>query len=99
MHGVGEAGAEHRVHFGGDVLDALERLQLGGERTEITESGISETGGGQDVGKRHIKLVGNVFVVGQNPAGQITHFGGGAFVDSGKGVDVQLRIGLRFRII
>ena len=75
VHGVGEAGAEHGVHLGGDVLDALERLELGGERAEITKSGVRETGGGQDVREGDIQLVGHVLVISQDPAGQIADLG------------------------
>ena len=75
VHGVSEAGAEHGVHLGGDVLDALERLELGGERAEITKSGVRETGGGQDVREGDIQLVGHVLVISQDPAGQIADLG------------------------
>ena len=66
--------ALERLELGGDVLDALERLELGGERAEITKSGIRETGGCQNVREGDIQLVRNV-VISQGRAGQIADIG------------------------
>ena len=84
VHSISQTGTKHRVHFVGDVLDALEGLQLGGEGTEITEGGVGETGRGENVGEGDIKLVGDIFIVGQDPAGQIANLGGGALTTQNK---------------
>jgi len=99
VHGVGEAGAEHGVHLGGDILDALEGLELRGESAEVAKGRVGKTGGGQDVGERDIQLVGHILVVGQDPAGKIANLGGGALVDRGESVNVQLGISLHLSLL
>jgi len=99
MHSISQAGSQHRVHLGRDVLNSLEGLELGGKSAQVTKGRVRETGGGEDVGEGNIELVRNILVVSKDPTGQVADLSGGTLVDGGEGVDVQLRIGLGLRFL